>query len=48
MGQFDQARQAAEDGIDTAQEKVKEAEAAWKAGIDKAEADLDAAKEIWE
>ncbi|KAK7690711.1 hypothetical protein QCA50_005810 [Cerrena zonata] len=48
MGQFDQARQAAEDGIDAAQKKVDEAEAAWKAGVDKAEADLDAAKKTWD
>lgn len=48
MGQFDQARQAAEDGIDAAQEKVNEAEAAWKAGLDKAQADLDAKKKTWD
>ncbi|CUA71097.1 ABC transporter G family member 18 [Rhizoctonia solani] len=48
MGQFDQARRAAKDGIATAQKDVDKAETAWKSGLDKAQKDLDAAKKNWD
>ncbi|CAE6440418.1 unnamed protein product, partial [Rhizoctonia solani] len=48
MGQFDQARQAAKDGIAAAQKDIDKAEAAWKAGVDNAQKTLDAAKKTWD
>ena len=48
MGQFEHARQAVHDGVESAQAKVNEAEVAWKAGIDKAQANLEAAKKNWD
>lgn len=48
MGQFDQARQAAENGIDAAQAEVDKARAAWQHGVDDAQASLDAAKTAWD
>ncbi|PVF94618.1 hypothetical protein CPB86DRAFT_712792 [Serendipita vermifera] len=46
--QFDRARQAAQEGIDSAQAKVNEAEQAVNDGIAKAQADVDGAFATWE
>ncbi|PVF92098.1 hypothetical protein CPB86DRAFT_844605 [Serendipita vermifera] len=46
--QFDRARQAAQEGIDSAQAKVDEAQQAVDDGITKAQADVDAAFAAWE
>ena len=48
ISQFNQARKAAEDGIDAAHKAVDDAETEWKNGVARAQADLNHAKKTWD